>query len=218
MANRVTTSSGERKGATNADKRRAEISRVAAELFHREGFSRTNVETIARAAGIEKPTLYHYFRSRAEIVAAIHDEVYDFINDRVEDSIASGASAPAVVKVLIRAIVQSMTDYPGYLEVYFNNHRELPVEAFRVAQAKRDRFESLVHAVIKRGVKDGSFQSQDTELTTLVLFGMCNWSNKWFGANSKWTVDEVTDYFFEFFMRGVFGQSAQPADAPAATE
>lgn len=165
------------------------------------------METIARSAGMEKGTLYHYFRSRADIVAAIHDEVYDYINAPVEAAIAVGQTPPEVIRVLIRSVLLSMVEYPGYLEIYFNNHRELPPDAFRAAQAKRDRFEAMVHSVIRRGVEGGYLSSDDTELTTMALFGLTNWSNKWFGPGSRWTVEEVTEHFFGIFMHGL----AEPA-------
>jgi AcrR family transcriptional regulator len=197
-------SNGNGLGASDADRRRAEICRRAAELFHREGYSKASVERIARAAGIEKPTLYHYFRSRADIVSAIHSEVYVFINEAVEEAAAApDLTPPEVIRVIIRRILESMIEYPGYLEIYFNTHRELPPDAFRETQVMRNRFEALVHSVVKRGVDEGYMSSPDTYLTTMGLFGMCNWSNKWFGPGSSWSLDQVTDHFFNIFMQGV---------------
>lgn len=205
-------------GMSDADRRRAEICRRAAELFRREGYSRASVEKIARAAGIEKPTLYHYFRSRDDIISAIHDEVYVFINDEVEAAVASDRTPPEIIRVIIRIILLSMVEYPGYLEVYFNSHRELPPDAFRAVQAKRNRFEALVHSVVKRGVDEGYMSSPDTQLTTMALFGLCNWSNKWFGPGSEWSVDQVTDHFYKLFMHGVAlpgsADLADSADGP----
>ena len=47
---------------------RAQIARVALELFERNGFDETTVEDIAAAVGISRRTLFRYFESKRDIV------------------------------------------------------------------------------------------------------------------------------------------------------
>ena len=44
--------------------RRAEICRTAAQIFRERGYDATSVSDIARALGITKAGLYHYFESK----------------------------------------------------------------------------------------------------------------------------------------------------------
>ncbi|MCA0417547.1 MAG: TetR/AcrR family transcriptional regulator [Proteobacteria bacterium] len=59
-----------RDAALNSDRREA-ILRAAGSCFVRDGFSATSMKTICADAEMSPGTLYHYFSSKAEIVAAI---------------------------------------------------------------------------------------------------------------------------------------------------
>jgi AcrR family transcriptional regulator len=49
----------------------AVILKAAAALFSRLGFKKTTVSDIARAAGLKKPSVYYYFKSKDEIICAV---------------------------------------------------------------------------------------------------------------------------------------------------
>src|SRR5260221_457584 len=53
--------------------RRDEIMKRAARLFEKKGYSQTSVGDIAQEVGMSKPTIYHYFHSKEEILYSIHD-------------------------------------------------------------------------------------------------------------------------------------------------
>ncbi len=53
--------------------RREEIMKRAAQLFEKNGYSQTSVGDIAQDVGMSKPTIYHYFHSKEEILYTIHD-------------------------------------------------------------------------------------------------------------------------------------------------
>jgi len=47
------------------------IARVAARLFAERGYDATSVREIVKAAGVAKPTLYYYFRSKEGLASAL---------------------------------------------------------------------------------------------------------------------------------------------------
>jgi AcrR family transcriptional regulator len=52
-------------------KKRLRILQAAAELFTVQGYRKTNIDEIARAAGIAKGTVYLYFANKAEVLLAV---------------------------------------------------------------------------------------------------------------------------------------------------
>ena len=52
------------------EEKRREIVRIASELFHENGFERTSMSTISERVGGSKATLYGYFSSKEELLAA----------------------------------------------------------------------------------------------------------------------------------------------------
>ena len=53
--------------------RRADILREAANLFEQVGYHGVNMEMIAEAAGLKKPTLYHYGKGKDEVLAILEE-------------------------------------------------------------------------------------------------------------------------------------------------
>jgi len=65
----MTTASAAAKGDRNPVARH--IARVAARLFAARGYDATSVREIVEAAGVAKPTLYYYFRSKERLASAL---------------------------------------------------------------------------------------------------------------------------------------------------
>lgn len=188
---------------SNADKRRAQITRNAARLFQEVGFNRTSVNDIAESLGMGKPTLYHYVKSKAEIVLAIHDEVYDMMMGEFQRRLKENQGPRELIRGLCHDIISSMETHPGYLRVYFEHHRELPPEVQANARRRRDRFQKLVEDAIEAGVQQGIFKTASVRLATLAVFGMCNWSYQWYRPGGPMTATETADFLFETFIRGL---------------
>lgn len=58
-----------------AQEMRARIQNVAMELFDRDSFENVSVEQIAQAAGCSVGNIYHYFKSKDELVIQVTDSV-----------------------------------------------------------------------------------------------------------------------------------------------
>ena len=65
------------------EEKRAEIIRVAAELFDELGYERTSMSAIAARVGGSKATLYGYFRSKEDLLRAVLDEDVNEEADRL---------------------------------------------------------------------------------------------------------------------------------------
>ena len=62
------------KNQAGASGRRAELLRLAAEMFAERGFRATTVRDIADAAGILSGSLYHHFGGKAELWLAVYEQ------------------------------------------------------------------------------------------------------------------------------------------------
>ncbi len=59
------------------DKRVRAVTQAASELFSTQGFLETSMDDIARAAHLSKGGMYHYFKSKTEILFAILSDFMD---------------------------------------------------------------------------------------------------------------------------------------------
>jgi TetR/AcrR family transcriptional regulator, cholesterol catabolism regulator len=185
---------------SEADARRHLIVANAAELFDRKGYHRVNMSEIANAVGIQKPTLYHYFPSKGAILFEIHEDFFNPALDRAE-TVSKLSPREGLVSIMID-IVELMDTHPGHLRVVFEHHRELPEPQQSIVRAKRDRYHALVESLVVRGVQAGDFRNVSPRLTTLALFGMCNWAYQWY-QRGPLSTRQIGEFFADLLLTGL---------------
>lgn len=195
--------------------RQGEITDVAARLFTERGFARTSMEDIADAMGIKKPTLYHYVQSKAQIVGWIHEECVQAVHPSLSRYIAEDLPPSEILFLVARDILALLVDKPGYLRVYFENHRDLDqAEQTRIV-AMRDEYFGMVKDTLKRGVALGQLRIDDLDITALAYFGMCNWAYQWYHSQGPITTEDVALRLWRIFIAGI-SAGAEPLRAPAS--
>jgi AcrR family transcriptional regulator len=187
----------------SGEARRAEIIEAAAALFDEFGFHRTSTAAIADRVGAAKATVYHYFKTKDEILYAIHDawiegllSVYQKRADQEPDSMER-------LHAVFRDVLFLMHTQPGHVRVFFEYFRELPPDLQRAARVKRDRYEGLVESSVLAGMRDGEIRWQDPRVATFALFGMCNWTYQWYRPGGRLGHAEIADQLFRIWVSGV---------------
>lgn len=186
-----------------ANGRQAEITRAAAALFNERGFHTASMEDVAHAVGLKKPTLYHYAKSKAQIVAWIHDECVDAILPPLVSYVDDGLPASEVLYRVAHDIFGLLESKPGYLRIYFENHRDLDTRTQTRAAKRRDEYFGHVQHVLERGTAAGELAVDNPRLASMAFFGMCNWGYQWYRPGGSLTPDEVATYVWKTFMAGV---------------
>ncbi len=94
--------------ATSAER----ILTTALDLFAIKGYDATAVREICQAAGITKPTLYHFFGSKDGVLQALVRTGFQQYRAIVDAAMDTPGSFKDRVKVLARSVFQSATDKP----------------------------------------------------------------------------------------------------------
>jgi len=185
-----------------ADKRQ-EIVTTAATLFETEGYGTTSMASIARAMGLAKPSLYHYFSSKDDILFAIHDEFIDLLIQRRDERASTGLGPEDELREVFGDVFELMDSHRGHVRVFFEHYRELPEEQQLVIRAKRDDYEASVERTVREGNDSGAFRQVDPRLVTLALFGMANWAYQWYRSGGTLTARQIAVHFWDYLIRGI---------------
>jgi AcrR family transcriptional regulator len=198
------TPAAARRRSMSTTERRHQIVESAAELFDAHGYGNTSMEDVALSVSIAKPTLYHYFRSKEEILQSIHEEFIQLLIDKYMERVGTGLEPEGLVLGAMKDIFSLMVTHRGYVRVFFEHHRELPPEAKRYVSAQRDAYESLVQSAIAAGQARGTFTTAtDTKLITLAVFGMCNWAYQWFDEHGRYKAEEIAETYWRLLVKGI---------------
>jgi AcrR family transcriptional regulator len=73
---------------------RRQLLTAARGLFGARGYADVGTEEIVRAAGVTRGALYHQFRDKADLFAAVAEEVEGEIAERIAAAAAGGAAEP----------------------------------------------------------------------------------------------------------------------------
>lgn len=182
--------------------RQAEITRAAAALFNERGFHTSSMDDVAEAVGVKKPTLYHYVKSKAQIVAWIHDECVDAVLPPLQRYVAEDLPVTEVLHRVAQDIFGLLEDKPGYLRIYFENHRDLDTPTRNRSVKRRDEYYNLVTGVLEKGNADGELAAENPTLAAMTFFGMCNWAYQWYRPGGSMKPDDVARYVCRTFLAG----------------
>lgn len=196
--------------------RREELINTAARLFEEEGYHQSSMERLAERAGLAKPTLYHYFKSKEEILFEVHLHFIQPLIQRQQRRMELGLRPS---QVLLEAFVDHMevvAEKPGMLRMFFEHQRELGPDRRSQMRENRRRYRMLIEETIDAGIAAGELRPVDVRLTAFALFGMVNWAYKWFQVKGELSPRETAHFLWDLFMRGV--QANGPHDFGTSQE
>ena len=187
-----------------ADQKRALIIDHAARLFDERGYGNTSMSDIARATRLAKPSLYHYFRSKDEILMSIHEEFVTVLLAKHEERRGQDLTARDDLLGIITDIVTILDTHRGHVRTFFEHVRELQPSEQVVIRAKRDRFRANVVQTLERGIAHGEFSAElDPRLAAWAILGMANWTYQWYVIDGKYSSREIAGKFFDIVMSGI---------------
>jgi AcrR family transcriptional regulator len=160
-----------RRAPAGVDKRRV-ILDAAIRVFAREGFHRCRVSDIANEANVAYGLVYHYFRSKDEVLDTLFTERWSLLLEAIHE--LDGSEMPARDKLYSVAsfIIESYRHDPDLMKVII-------VEVTRAAntfgrahlQEIRRAYEGI-GAIFARGQEEGAFRGDvSPEFATLCFYG-----------------------------------------------
>lgn len=112
---------------------------AAAEAFRRKGYRNATIDDIAEAAGISRPTVYKYTRSKQHLLDLMVDEVTGDMTRQLKDVMDSGEPAQTRLRRMISTHIESATSQRTFYAIVFSEEVEL-------SDAGRESFRSWAHA------------------------------------------------------------------------
>jgi TetR/AcrR family transcriptional regulator, fatty acid metabolism regulator protein len=156
---------------TSADKRRV-ILDAAIRVFAREGFHRCRVSDIAREANVAYGLVYHYFRSKDEVLDTLFTERWSLLLEAISAGDREEAPVREKLHGIASFIIDSYRNDPDLMKVII-------VEVTRAANTFgrahlgeiRQAYEGI-SAIVAQGQEDGTFRSDiSAEFATLCFYG-----------------------------------------------
>jgi AcrR family transcriptional regulator len=183
--------------------REDEILAAAGTLFREKGYHATSVRDIAESVGLLKGSLYHYIRSKEELLARLFDGALEGTVRELETIAQSDGSASDRLRDMVKAYVRAVTVNMDAVGLYLREWRSLPAPELSRLRAKRRAMRALFEGVVAQGVKAREFAAGDEKIATLAILGMCNWIFEWYRPRGRLRPDHLANELAERAVRSV---------------
>ncbi len=177
----------------NDSPRRKELTRLAAQLFVQEGFDRTTVRMLAQEMGIKSGSLFHHFRDKQEILAAVIEEGTQNALVIAREALSRcDNEAVARLHAMARAHLETLlTDRNAHVVALYE-WRRLSPEARDHLSHLRDAYEALWEQIIDEALEAGLIRG-DRFLVSRFVMGALNWTVRWYDPDGPRTPDDLAD-------------------------
>ena len=154
-----------------ADKRRL-ILDAAVRVFARRGFNGCRVSDIADEAGVAYGLVYHYFRSKDEVLDTLFLERWNVLLDVIRELDARDDAPREKLYAITSFIVDSYRHDPDLMKVIIVEVTRAANSFGRTHLAKiREAYEQIA-AIVERAQADGTFKTTVTpEFAAMAFYG-----------------------------------------------
>jgi TetR/AcrR family transcriptional regulator, cholesterol catabolism regulator len=186
---------------TEPQDRRELIVATAAEMFARKGIKATTVREIADAVGVLSGSLYHYFKSKDEIVQEILVEFLEETRARYAEVLGRGDGVAETLRELVLASLRVASQRPYATAIYQNQLQYLiDRPEFKEGSAEVQR---VWLELIARGVAEGVFRDDISPRVFYRLIRDAVWMS-WCDQHSdkRYSIEQLADAITSVFLDG----------------
>jgi AcrR family transcriptional regulator len=155
--------------STTIDRRR-ELVRAAIRVFARKGFHAARVGDIAEEAGVAHGLLYHYFRSKEDVLETIFRETWTRLVEQTLRIEQSGAPLREQIRRFATIFLGSWLITPSLARVMIREVARSPHVGERVGEL-REVFASLQRMIEAAQARGEARADADPQLVTWSLYG-----------------------------------------------
>jgi len=190
------------------DKRRSEIAHKAIEVLARKGFQSATIQDIADAAGVGKGTIYHYFKTKGEILMAVSGEIFR----EMERSLGAALLRMDEPEERLAALIQESLNITEELEYLYIIYTDLWLANLRgqgqgdfiaVITSLNDDLRKIVARMIEDGKRKGLW-AEDIDADALAVYLITSFDGVVFHYmldKKAFDIKHVTREFIRFFLR-----------------
>jgi AcrR family transcriptional regulator len=188
------------------DERKEYLANTAAIVFCEKGYQATSLRDVAGKAKISKAGVYHYFKTKEDILALIliqHTDLFlRVLKERIKESQAKDLDAKQAFQELIRT-------YANHL----NQNKEVRLLVLRerhqlTRKNKSDLYkrEQAIFHLLKNELKKipDIDKKKNPSVISFLIISMSHWLGYWFRESGGLGLEEIIDQNIRIIFNGIF--------------
>ena len=211
--------SREIKARSSNNERLKQITTTAASLFYKNGYLQTSTREIAEACGISKGNLYHYIKSKDDLLDLFIETTtgsFDESNKEVLSEL-SFMSPTLLLKKTIRETLLIIDTIQDTILFWYQESKNMTREQLIKLFKQEMHIVNLFKIIIEEGCKKGEFTSSDPMIAAYNMLMLCDaWAIKRWYFKKKYTLEEYIAHCQEVALTGVNARVTQQSSYDSA--
>lgn len=173
--------------------------RAALGVFAQHGYHGASIRMIAEAAGLSVPGLYHHYKSKQTILAAVVDsamaEMLAHTAAAVEDA---GNSPDTRFANVVECLARFHMARRDHAFVASTEMRSMEPEVRDHHVSQRDTQQAILEDAIRAGIEAGDFGCEHPVDAARAISSLCVAISSWYRPNGPLPADDVVARHLEF--------------------
>ena len=191
---------------TKYDQKLEFILRHAARIFAEKSYHSTTMRDISRATGVSLAGIYHYCKSKEELLFLIQDNCFGRVVERLEERLCDVTDPSMKLRIFIENHLSFFAANMAEMKVLSHEADSLAGDLHAHVSTKKEKYTKQARRILKELQQQQGDKSQvDLTVATYALFGMMNWIYNWYDPQGKLKVSELVDNVMLLFLHGIAG-------------
>ena len=189
--------------ASRHDQKLEFILRTAARIFAEKSYHSTSMRAISRATNVSLAGLYHYCRSKEELLFLIQDNCFGRVLERLEQQLEMVGDPVARLSLFIENHLSFFAANMAEMKVLSHESESLRGDLHAHVSTRKDNYTKLARKILQDvQASEDAKQSVDLTVATYALFGMMNWIYNWYDPQGKLKVHDLAQHLTHLFVAG----------------
>jgi len=180
-----------------------EIQRVAARLFAYDGYHSTSMRQIARELGMNQSSLYHYFRSKEDILFQLMEDAVDNALTTLKTICADILLPHEKLKKTLNFYARYYAGAPVRLILLVNEQNSLLPEHRAVLVDKQREYVRIFKEIFEELDVHGLAKAIPHSVAIFAFLGMVHYTITWYDKNGPVDLERLAGIFVEIFTQGI---------------
>ena len=178
--------------------KKMQIINVAAELMSKKGYRDTTLDEIASGVGLDKSSLFHYFKDKNGILDMVVGQSLKEAIDSLKEISDDSSSGPEVkLRLAIRVHVETLVKNFHSIKVFFDEFRSFSRKKQVRFTDERKEYERLFEMIVKEVQREGPLKGLNSKIVTFGIVGMSNWLIHWYKEGPSYlSPQEIAETFY----------------------
>lgn len=195
------------------DDRLQHLVTTATAIFAERGFHATSMRDLSRASGMSLAGIYHYVRSKHELLFLIQDQCFAEVHAGAVAALATATDPEERVRAFIRHHVVFFTGHMNKMKVLSHEDDELEGTMRQQVQERKRGYVDLLTSLL--GQVD--HRAINPVVAGYTLFGMMNWIYTWYRPAGAIQPEQLAEDVAGLFLYGYLPSTRHAAELAATS-